>query len=216
MTAVEAGSPTALAGIEPNDVLLRLGGSPPKGIRLAKPDDLEKALKLVGSTPEPLQLLRGGQRISLMIQPQVRVSLGPVQPEPPTYWVGVSVASIEPASGRSFSSSRGSACSPSMSSRTARRRRRASTTDDILLRLDSEALTDQDALIQIVQARGEKTIPLEIVREGKKETIAITPERRKSMNVAAMTEGPFTVNWTSSSPAGSFRANRVGTRWNSS
>ncbi len=41
-------------------------------------------------------------------------------------------------------------------------------------------MTDQDKLIQIVQARGEKAISLELVREGKKETIAITPQRRKS------------------------------------
>ncbi|MGP0067038.1 MAG: PDZ domain-containing protein [Isosphaeraceae bacterium] len=202
VTEVEAGSPAALAGIEPNDVLLRLGGSPPKGIRLAKPDDLEKALKLVGSTPEPLQLLRGGQRISLMIQPQVRVSLGPVQPEPPTYWVGVSVASIEPALRAQlqlqprFGLLALDVVKDSPASKAGLR------PHDILLRLDSEALTDQDALIQIVQARGEKTIPLEIVREGKKETIAITPERRKSMNVAAMTEGPFTVNWDIVLPGG--------------
>ena len=179
-----------------------LGGSPPKGDpSSAKPDDLEKALKLVGSTPESLHLLRGGQRISLMIQPQVRVSLGPVQPAPP----------LTGSASRSRPSNRLRAklqlqprfgllaldvVKDSPASKAGLR------PHDILLRLDSEALTGQDALIQIVQARGEKTIPLEIVREGKKETIAITPERRKSMNVAAMTEGPFMVNWDIVLPGG--------------
>ena len=41
MTAVDAGSAAAQAGIQQNDVLLRLGGKDPKGLALGKPKDLE-------------------------------------------------------------------------------------------------------------------------------------------------------------------------------
>src|SRR5205823_14528765 len=54
------------------------------------------------------------------------------------------------------------------------------------LSLDGEALTDQSKLIDLVQAKGEKSIPLELVREGKKQTIEITPQRRKVRKVSSM------------------------------
>ncbi len=97
VTAMEPGSPAASAGIEPNDVLLRLGSEAPKGIALGKPEDLEKGLKLVGDSPQQLFLLRRGRKLAIKVQPEVKVSLGPVRPEPPSYWIGVSVGSIEPA-----------------------------------------------------------------------------------------------------------------------
>lgn len=49
-------------------------------------------------------------------------------------------------------------------------------------------MTDQSKLIQVVQAKGDQSIPLEIVREGKKQTIEITPLRRNKVS--------FSVNWS--------------------
>jgi hypothetical protein len=54
-----------------------------------------------------------------------------------------------------------------------------------------EALGDQQKLVEIVQASGEKSVALNLVREGKKQTIEVTPQRRKSER-AARVAGPRT------------------------
>jgi hypothetical protein len=180
VTAMEPGSPAASAGIEPNDVLLRLGSNAPKGIALGKPEDLEKGLKLVGDAPQLLILLRGGRRLAIKVQPEVKVSLGPVRPEPPSYWIGVSVGSIEPALRAQLQLPERYGLLALGVVKDSPAEKAGVKPHDILLRLDGEGLTNQTQLIQIVQAKGEKPISLELVREGKKETIEITPQRREN------------------------------------
>ena len=97
VTALEPGSPAASAGIQQNDVLVSLAREPQPSVSLGKPADLERGLKAARDRPVSLGLLRGGQRMALKVQPRVKVSLGPIHPEPPTYWIGVSVGPVEPA-----------------------------------------------------------------------------------------------------------------------
>ena len=189
VTAVEPGSPAAAAGIEPNDVLLRLGSDAPKGIVLGKPEDLEKGLKLVGDSPQQLFLLRRGRKLAIKVQPEVKVSLGPVRPEPPSYWIGVSVGSIEPALRAQLQLPETYGLLALGVVKDSPAEKAGVKPHDILLRLDREALTNQDELIRIVQAKGEKTVPLELVREGKTETIEITPQARGN-RIAARWEVP--------------------------
>ena len=97
VTAIDRGCPAAAAGIHQNDVLIRLGEDESKSIALAKPADLEEGLKAAGDRPTSLALLRAGKKMSVKVQPQFKVSLGPVRPEPPAYWIGVSAGPVEPA-----------------------------------------------------------------------------------------------------------------------
>ena len=103
------------------------------------------------------------------MQPRIQVSLAPVQPDPPTYWIGVSVVAIEPAlrsqlllpenhAGLLATDVVKDSPGPKAGVRP----------HDILLKLDGQELTDQSRLIQVVQSKGDRSIPLEIVREGKK------------------------------------------------
>ncbi len=57
VTSVIANGPAAQAGVQQNDVLLKLGETP-----LAKVDDLDEALKATGEKPSELMVLRGGKR----------------------------------------------------------------------------------------------------------------------------------------------------------
>src|SRR5207249_2940143 len=50
---------------------------------------------------------------------------------------------------------------------------------DIALRLGGKPLTDQGKLVELVQANGDKPVPLELVRGGEHLTINVTPHRRK-------------------------------------
>ena len=92
VTSLAANTPAAQAGIQQNDVLLKLGDN-----ALSKAEDLEGCLKATGDKPVSLTLLRGGKSVVIPVQPQFRVTLGPVQPEPPAFWIGISISPIEPA-----------------------------------------------------------------------------------------------------------------------
>ncbi len=166
VTAVEPGSPAASAGIEPNDVLLRLGSDAPKGIALGKPEDLETGLKLVGDSPQLLILLRRGRKLAIKVQPEVKVSLGPVHPEPPSYWIGVGVGSIEPALRAQLQLPEKYGLLALDVVKDSPAATAGVRPHDLLLKLDGEDLTDQAKLIQIVQAKGEKEVSLQIVRRG--------------------------------------------------
>ena len=72
-TVVAPQGPAAHAGVCQNDILLTLGDAP-----LGKPEDLEEHLKAAGDKPLGLVLLHHGQRKTLQVQPQVKVTFGPV------------------------------------------------------------------------------------------------------------------------------------------
>jgi S1-C subfamily serine protease len=180
VTALEHGSRAFAAGIRQNDILIRIGEDNLRFSSLGKPQDLEEGLKAVGDQPVPLIVLRGGKRLSLKVQPRVRVSLGPVHPEPPTYWIGVSVTPIEPAlrSQLQLPDRQGLIAMEVVKDGPAAKA--GLRHYDILLKFDGVDLSDQSGLTRLVQARGEKTVPLELFREGHKQEIKITPERRKA------------------------------------
>src|SRR4029078_12674056 len=91
-TSVAPDGPAAHAGVCQNDILLTLGEA-----SLSKPEDLEEQLKVAGEKPLGLVLLHHGQKKTLQVQPRVNVTLGPVQPSPPEFWIAVSLSTVEPA-----------------------------------------------------------------------------------------------------------------------
>ena len=178
VTSMEARSPAALAGIRQNDVLLKLGETP-----LGKVEDLEEALKAAGDKPVKLSLLRGGHAQQIPVQPRVQVTLGPVQPEPPEFWIGVSVASIEPALRAQLQLPQNEGLSVIDVVKESAAAQAGIKVHDILLRLGGKPLTDQSKMIELVQANGEKAMPLELIRGGEHLTVNVTPQRRKRLGL---------------------------------
>jgi hypothetical protein len=177
VTMVAPGSPEAAAGIEANDVLLQLEKDRGPSIALGKPEDLN-GLKGAGDGPMTLVLLRRGQQVKLKVQPRITVNLGPVRPEPPSYWIGVSVGTIEPALRAQLQVPEGQGLIVINVVKVSPAATAGIQANDILLKLDGEDLTDQTRLIQIVQAKEKKTVPLEFLRAGKRQTVEITPQPR--------------------------------------
>jgi membrane-associated protease RseP (regulator of RpoE activity) len=174
VTSLEANAPAAQAGIQQNDVLLKIGDTP-----LAKTDDLVENLKTMGDKAASLTLLRAGKGVVIQVQPQVRVTLGPVQAKPPAFWIGVSVSPLEPA----LRSQLKLAPNKGLLAIDVVKESPAAKADvkvhDILLSLDGKALESQEKLIDAVQSSGQKSVQLELVREGKTQTIVLTPARRQ-------------------------------------
>ncbi|HZW34560.1 MAG TPA: PDZ domain-containing protein [Isosphaeraceae bacterium] len=178
VTSLESHSPAAMAGIRRNDVLLKLGETP-----LGKVEDLEEALKAAGDKPVKLSLLRGGQPQQIPVQPRVQVMLGPVQPEAPEFWIGVSVTPIEPALRAQLQLSPNEGLSVNDVVKESAAAQAGLKVHDILLRLGGKPLTDQAKMIEIVQANGGKPIPVELIRGGEHLTVNVTPQRRKRLGL---------------------------------
>lgn len=165
------------AGVRQNDVLLSLDDAP-----LAKPGDLDARLKQAGEKPMTLAVIRKGAPQSMKVQPQVKVSLGPVeQEEAPTYWIGVSVSTLDPAlrSQLDVPENQGLLVTNVVEGGPAAKG--GLKTNDVLLTVAGQPLNSQPALSELVQKFGEKTFEVEFIREGSRNMVSrLTPEKRKT------------------------------------
>jgi serine protease Do len=174
VTSLVANASAAQAGIQQNDVLLKLGDS-----SLAKPEDLDEGLKKAGDRPIELAILRGGKKLKVQVQPQVRVTMGPVQPEPPAFWIGISVSPLEPALRSQLRLPQNQGLLAIEVIKESAAAKAEVKVHDILLSLGGKPLDSQEKLVEVVQSNGEKPTPLELIREGKTLTIEVTPQRKK-------------------------------------
>ena len=191
-TSVAPNGPAAQAGLCENDVLLTLGDAP-----LGKPEDLEEKLKAVGDRPIALVVLHHGEKKTLQVQPQVKVSFGPVRPEPPAFWIGVSVSPIEPALRDQLRIPADEGLIATDVVAEGPGAKAGLKVNDILLTMGGKPLKDQATLVDLVQKNGEKSVALEILREGSRQTIELAPGRRKgALRVARVQHsGDWNVNF---------------------
>jgi membrane-associated protease RseP (regulator of RpoE activity) len=193
VTALDPRSPAAAAGVHQNDVLLKLGDS-----SLGKVEDLEAGLRAAGGKPVVLQLYRDGSIQKIQVQPQIQVSFGPVQAQPvaPEFWIGVSVADLEPAlrAQLRLPASQGLLINDVFKESPAEKA--GLKVNDILLSLNGKAVSDQKKLVELVQANGEKPVTVELLHEGKpRGDVEITPQRRKLTQVWDATKHPRAFRW---------------------
>jgi len=192
VTALDGNSPAAHAGIQQNDVLLKLGEAP-----LGKPDDLEENLKKAGEKPASLSLFRSGRTRVLQIQPLIRVTLGPAQPKVAEheYWIGVSVSAIEPALRSQLQIPANTGLIVDAVVKDSPAEKAGIRDHDILLDLGQKPLSDDPhKLAEAVQAHGEKMsavqknipIPVGVIRAGGQGywTVLVRPEQRKTAAVS--------------------------------
>jgi len=193
VTGIDPHSPAAAAGLHQNDVLLKLGDS-----SLGKPEDLEAGLKAAGDKPVVLHLYRDGSARKIQVQPRTQVSFGPVAVQPPAqqFWIGVSVADVEPALRAQLKLPADKGLLVNQVFKDSPAEKAALKVNDILLSLNGKALSDQKKLVELVQANGEKTITLELLHEGKpRGDVEITPQRRKLTQASDLAQQLQAVRW---------------------
>lgn len=182
-TSVAPQGMAARTGICENDILLSLGDGP-----LGKPEDLEERLKAAGNKPLGLVLLHQGEKKTVQVQPQIKVTFGPVQPQPPAFWIGVSVSAVEPAlrAHLRLPAEQGLVATEVIANSPAAKA--GLKVNDILLTVAGKPLKDQATLIDLVQKNGEKAVAVEIVREGARQKFELTPQRRSSSSVGVIVD----------------------------
>ena len=168
------------AGIFGNDILLTLGDAP-----LGKAEDLEEHLKAAGDKPLDLVLLHQGEKKTVQVQPRINVTFGPVQPEPPAFWIGVSVSPVEPALQAHLRLlTQGLLATEVIANGPAAKA--GLKVNDILLTMAGKPLWNQATLIDLVQKNVGKAVAVEFLREGLRQTVELTPERRGPSSMGAV------------------------------
>jgi membrane-associated protease RseP (regulator of RpoE activity) len=193
ISGIEPNSPAAAAGLHQNDVLLKVGDSP-----LAKPEDLGVGLKSAGERVVVLSILRDGIAREVRVQPRIHVTFGPVQPQPVAqdFWIGVSVADVEPALRAQLRLSENKGLLVNQVFKDSPAMRAGLKVNDILLSLGGRPLSEQKTLVELVQANGGKAVTLELLREGKQlGDVQVVPERRKLPQAADLTSQLQTLRW---------------------
>ncbi len=203
-TSVLPQGPAAHAGICQNDILLTLEDVP-----LAKPEDLEEHLKAAGNKTLNLVLLHQGQMKTLKVQPKVKVTFGPVQPALPEFWIGVSVTPVEPALRAQLQIPADQGLMATLVFKDSPAAKAGFKVNDILLTMNGQQLLDQAELGKLVQANGEKPLAVEIVREGSRSKIEVTPERRKGLNIL-VSSVQNTGSWNIVRPGAVIQGNQAG------
>ncbi len=190
VTQIEPGSPAAAAGVRQNDLLVRLEGEDVQAIPLGKVEDLENALKEQGERVVSLVLMRSGRQESLKVQPRVHASLGPVRPEPPAYWIGVSVSPVEPALRAQLQLPDNQGLIVMEVDPHGPATKAGVRKFDIIRSFNGLIPADQSALTKLVQSHGEKTVVVELLREARPLHVKLVPERRHSLGRRLSAELP--------------------------
>jgi S1-C subfamily serine protease len=178
VTALDPNCSAAQAGIQQNDILLRLDATP-----LAKPDDFVARLKEIGEKPLNLSVLRGGEVRVLRVQPKIRVTLEPVQPTPPPreFWIGASVVPVDPTLRLQLRISPGQGLLVNEVVKDGPAEKAGLKRHDILMELDGKPLSDVARFAEEVQAHGATSMALKLIREGRRNLLlAVIPVRRKT------------------------------------
>ncbi len=192
VTSVAQNSPAAQAGIQENDILLTLGDTP-----LGKYEDMEAHLKAAGDKPLSLVLLHQGKKKTLQVQPRIRVTLGPVQPAPPDFWIGISVTPITAVLRDQLQIGGGQGLVVTNVVDGGPAARAGLKANDILLSMNDSNLVEPADLVKLVQSSGEKPMTVKLLREGERKSIDVTPEHRQDshhLSVRFTNENVFVVN----------------------
>jgi serine protease Do len=169
----------AQAGISQSDILLTLDDVP-----LVKTEDLEERLKAAGDKALKLELLHQGLKKTVQIQPRIKVTFGPVQPAPPGFWIGVSVTPVTPAlrAQLQIPADQGLMVNEIIDDGPAAKS--GFKVNDLFLSINGKHVSDQAELVKLVQDNGDKALAVEILREGSRSKIEVTPQRRQGSNLA--------------------------------
>ncbi|APW61974.1 PDZ domain-containing protein [Paludisphaera borealis] len=185
-TSVRVHGPAWEAGVRENDILMTLDD-----VYLDKPEDLEQKLKQAGDKRLTLSLLRKGMTVDLNVQPEVRITLGPVPSETTTFWIGVNVAALEPALRAQLDIPDHQGLVVTAVADGSPAAKSDLKVNDVILTVAGKLQMDQGGLSEVVQKNGDKPLAIEYLRERMRHTTQITPEKKATKFRVTRVREPF-------------------------
>jgi regulator of sigma E protease len=156
---VSEGGPAAGAGLRSSDLIVRVNGSP-----VGNWEDLDRAVGASGGRPLQLTIVRGGAEETFSLMPRRVVTRDPVFKEPREAWEIGAGPQLTPQIG---------AVSPGSPAEQA-----GLKPGDAVVAVAGEPVFTPEDLMLAIQKRPGQTFELTIGRDGKRETVRVTAERK--------------------------------------
>jgi membrane-associated protease RseP (regulator of RpoE activity) len=158
-------SRAAGAELKKNDILLEVDGKPatdPAAVDKALSDAAEKAVKGL--------VLRKGDK--------VEVEFKPAEKPKPSYYLGISVSEIDGAAREQLKLEEGQGIAVGDVVEDSPAAKSGLKEGDILVEFAEKPVKDGESLVGLVQDNGAREVKLQILRDGEKKTITVTPTER--------------------------------------
>jgi membrane-associated protease RseP (regulator of RpoE activity) len=177
VTSMNADGPAAAAGIQKCDVLTTVGDQ-----EIADLEAFRKSLEASADKPIAVGLIRAGKRLSVDVTPRSTVAglLFHGMNESVTesrFWLGLGLTGADDTLRSQLSVPAGEGLVVTGLENDSPAAKAGVMVNDVLLKLDGKALTTVEALAEQLQAIGDKSVPLELLRRGKPAMLTVTPER---------------------------------------
>ena len=177
VTSVANDSPAAKAGIQKNDVLVTVGSE-----EIAGPDALRKSLEASADKPIAIGFIRGGKKQSVDVTPKSTAAgtllrRAIVEVAEPKYWLGLGLAAADDALRSQLALPAAEGLVVTSVEDNSPAAKAGVMVNDVLLKLDSKALTTIEALSEQLQAIADKSVSLELLRRGKPATLTVIAEK---------------------------------------
>jgi C-terminal processing protease CtpA/Prc len=170
---VEPDTPAAKAGLKVNDILLDMDGKPLKTANVR--------VQLLMGKPATLHIIRKGKRMSIewnIREPAEARETNADGSEQREYYIGVPVAEVDETLRSHLDIPEGQGLVVLDVVPNSPAAKAGLKAHDILLSMAGKPLKDVETLIEQVQESKGKAVAVEILRQGGRKTIEITPEKR--------------------------------------
>jgi membrane-associated protease RseP (regulator of RpoE activity) len=173
VTSLIKNGPAAKAGVQKFDVLISVGGEEIAGV-----EALRKSLEASADKPIALGLIRGGKNQSIEVTPHSMqtADLGVGLSVQPRYWLGVGLAAADDALRSQLGVSAGEGLVVTNVENDSAAAKEGVMVNDVLLKLDGQALTTVESLNEQLQTIADKSVRLELLRHGKPAMLTVTPK----------------------------------------
>ncbi len=204
VSTVSEGGPCASVGLKSFDIIVALGDKP-----IGKAEDLNKALLELGTKTGSLKVLRGGKRVEITVKPVPLVTLGLPASEPSDYFIGVSIEAIDEVLQKALQLPEGKGVTITEVIADSPAEKAGFKKYDLITQIDGKPVDNADHLRATVQKAKARALKIGLIREGKAQSITVTPvvrqgevgkteeEQKDSFRVRFSTPLSLNDQWTS-------------------
>jgi predicted metalloprotease with PDZ domain len=185
VSAVTNESPAAKAGIQKKDVLITVADE-----EIVGAGGLEKLLQARVEKSTPIGLIRAGKKETLEVVPRLSKATLDLRSNDrrvaiePRFWLGVGLASADDTLRSHLAIAPGEGLVVTQIEAMSPAAKAGLMVNDLLLKLDGKSLTAVEALEAQLQEVADKSVSLELLRNGKPATLTVTPEKHAVQNVS--------------------------------
>jgi|GEM_PF-6653182 len=174
VSTVSEGGACATVGLKSFDIIVSLADKP-----IGKSEDLSKALLELGTKTGTLKVLRAGKKVDIAVKPVPLVTMGVPANEPSDYFIGVSIDAVDEVLRKALQLADGKGVCITEVIADSPAEKAGFKKYDLITQIDGKPVDNADHLRATVQKAKARALKIGLIREGKAQSITVTPVVRK-------------------------------------